>query len=121
SSTGTSPHGQNVPDPENDGDNSYTGGNGAAVVTGALSNLIKVGADENLEFRFLRESTVVQKLTELGLTSHDDALRYDLKTEGGNQVRSEEHTSELQSRENLVCRLLLEKKSDVNSVCAGAV
>src|SRR5690606_41707117 len=27
-------------------------------------------------------------------------------------VRSEEHTSELQSRENLVCRLLLEKKKD---------
>src|SRR5690606_41502583 len=26
--------------------------------------------------------------------------------------RSEEHTSELQSRENLVCRLLLEKKKD---------
>src|SRR5690606_17169510 len=28
--------------------------------------------------------------------------------------RSEEHTSELQSRENLVCRLLLEKKKDSN-------
>src|SRR5690606_41799552 len=28
------------------------------------------------------------------------------------QMRSEEHTSELQSRENLVCRLLLEKKND---------
>src|SRR5690606_39379688 len=28
----------------------------------------------------------------------------------GDTVRSEEHTSELQSRENLVCRLLLEKK-----------
>src|SRR5690606_28545671 len=28
----------------------------------------------------------------------------------GNTPRSEEHTSELQSRENLVCRLLLEKK-----------
>src|SRR5690606_41145504 len=27
----------------------------------------------------------------------------------GIEVRSEEHTSELQSRENLVCRLLLEK------------
>src|SRR5690606_40878684 len=27
-----------------------------------------------------------------------------------NRIRSEEHTSELQSRENLVCRLLLEKK-----------
>src|SRR5690606_41747489 len=29
---------------------------------------------------------------------------------GGGANRSEEHTSELQSRENLVCRLLLEKK-----------
>src|SRR5690606_18142659 len=28
------------------------------------------------------------------------------------QARSEEHTSELQSRENLVCRLLLEKKKN---------
>src|SRR5690606_41322832 len=28
--------------------------------------------------------------------------------------RSEEHTSELQSRENLVCRLLLEKKKQTN-------
>src|SRR5690606_40695744 len=27
-------------------------------------------------------------------------------------LRSEEHTSELQSRENLVCRLLLEKKNN---------
>ena len=27
-----------------------------------------------------------------------------------NSLRSEEHTSELQSRRNLVCRLLLEKK-----------
>src|SRR5690606_41668562 len=31
--------------------------------------------------------------------------------------RSEEHTSELQSRENLVCRLLLEQKKGVYSVC----
>src|SRR5690606_41195555 len=29
-----------------------------------------------------------------------------------NPKRSEEHTSELQSRENLVCRLLLEKKKN---------
>src|SRR5690606_41718376 len=29
---------------------------------------------------------------------------------GSANLRSEEHTSELQSRENLVCRLLLEKK-----------
>src|SRR5690606_40696151 len=30
-------------------------------------------------------------------------------------IRSEEHTSELQSRENLVCRLLLEKKKATGS------
>src|SRR6266700_4699481 len=32
----------------------------------------------------------------------------------GSVTRSEEHTSELQSRENLVCRLLLEKKKKYN-------
>src|SRR5205809_5324990 len=31
--------------------------------------------------------------------------------------RSEEHTSELQSRLHLVCRLLLEKKKRNNSIC----
>src|SRR6266700_6669554 len=34
--------------------------------------------------------------------------------------RSEEHTSELQSRENLVCRLLLEKKK-INELCLSKV
>ncbi len=33
-----------------------------------------------------------------------------LKLNIGDPLRSEEHTSELQSRRNLVCRLLLEKK-----------
>src|SRR2546427_10654025 len=32
----------------------------------------------------------------------------------GGSVRSEEHTSELQSQSNLVCRLLLEKKKKKN-------
>src|SRR3712207_7564274 len=32
------------------------------------------------------------------------------------QVRSEEHTSELQSRQYLVCRLLLEKKKKTNKI-----
>src|SRR3712207_8657250 len=32
---------------------------------------------------------------------------------GGYWVRSEEHTSELQSRQYLVCRLLLEKKKKI--------
>src|SRR5207247_3900848 len=33
---------------------------------------------------------------------------------GGDWVRSEEHTSELQSRVDLVCRLLLEKKKELH-------
>src|SRR2546430_2876062 len=33
----------------------------------------------------------------------------------GAQLRSEEHTSELQSQSNLVCRLLLEKKTHILS------
>src|SRR2546430_7934148 len=37
----------------------------------------------------------------------------DLPT-GGHDTRSEEHTSELQSQSNLVCRLLLEKKKRSN-------
>src|SRR5688572_27378976 len=35
----------------------------------------------------------------------------------GNQARSEEHTSELQSQSNLVCRLLLEKKNRCLCAC----
>src|SRR3712207_8191620 len=35
---------------------------------------------------------------------------------GSNDQRSEEHTSELQSRQYLVCRLLLEKKKTLNNV-----
>src|SRR5437868_13167730 len=45
----------------------------------------------------------------------DDAQHF-AKTAGGtrleDQLRSEEHTSELQSRFDLVCRLLLEKKKN---------
>src|SRR5690606_39386827 len=36
-----------------------------------------------------------------------------------NRRRSEEHTSELQSRENLVCRLLLEKKTPSHAVSSA--
>src|SRR2546430_11299355 len=37
-------------------------------------------------------------------------------------VRSEEHTSELQSQSNLVCRLLLEKKkTSCSALCISAV
>src|SRR5260370_25614633 len=40
---------------------------------------------------------------------------------GGTEVRSEEHTSELQSHLNLVCRLLLEKKKKIMNGYLGTV
>src|SRR5438874_13380054 len=50
-----------------------------------------------------------------GLRVDDDRLRLRVGFEEGHQLRiarrSEEHTSELQSRRDLVCRLLLEKKN----------
>ena len=45
--------------------------------------------------------------------NHGKEIRYGFYTNNvvrGNRGRSEEHTSELQSLVNLVCRLLLEKK-----------
>src|SRR3712207_8689309 len=48
---------------------------------------------------------------ELGEVTVDDATAFLARFEGGaTGTRSEEHTSELQSRQYLVCRLLLEKK-----------
>src|SRR5690625_5600482 len=38
-----------------------------------------------------------------------------------NHIRSEEHTSELQSRGHLVCRLLLEKKKNLNPASDAAL
>src|SRR5436309_10147659 len=37
------------------------------------------------------------------------------------RTRSEEHTSELQSRENLVCRLLLEKQKHAVALATGVI
>src|SRR5690606_21635936 len=48
----------------------------------------------------------------LTLEEHWDIVKVSEAT--GVPYRSEEHTSELQSRENLVCRLLLEKKKNTN-------
>src|SRR5690606_40504390 len=46
----------------------------------------------------------------VGCSDDDDSIP--TKNNGNDAARSEEHTSELQSRENLVCRLLLEKKKN---------
>src|SRR5690606_38382481 len=58
---------------------------------------------------------IAQACEEILLSSGllDEAYRrYAIEANQGT-TRSEEHTSELQSRENLVCRLLLEKKNKI--------
>src|SRR2546427_8465491 len=42
--------------------------------------------------------------------AHDRPVRRPVRPPAAGGARSEEHTSELQSQSNLVCRLLLEKK-----------
>src|SRR5436309_16032201 len=89
-----------------------------------------VTVDEHTEHRLLH-SFPTRRSSDLGvpreaqfilqkrqsLSRRDPQLPLD-QVEPGNHLgdrvldRSEEHTSELQSRENLVCRLLLEKKKN---------
>src|SRR2546426_6741274 len=54
------------------------------------------------------------ELVDLGTAGRADRVALGDEPPGG--VRSEEHTSELQSPCNLVCRLLLEKKKKQSSV-----
>src|SRR5690606_40109170 len=67
-------------------------------------------------FHSLRTETMARLIQTLGLlvlllASPAQAQDLEEILTGLTYDRSEEHTSELQSRENLVCRLLLEKKN----------
>src|SRR5690625_6347923 len=57
------------------------------------------------------EDAVKTTGVEIPVINSAGALVDSLKEYNFNKVRSEEHTSELQSRGHLVCRLLLEKKN----------
>src|SRR3712207_8618335 len=72
------------------------GGGGASSSSGGTLTLGNIGWQENV---------AVANLTKVVLEEDLDYDEVELKT-----LRSEEHTSELQSRQYLVCRLLLEKK-----------
>src|SRR5690606_39988763 len=70
--------------------------------------------EKNPRFRLVEQDIGELGDLEVWLTDDYDAIVH-LAAKAGvrpsiQQPRSEEHTSELQSRENLVCRLLLEKK-----------
>src|SRR3712207_8456896 len=54
---------------------------------------------------------LLEGVDDLELLSGLDGLRLGRVLDAQEDARSEEHTSELQSRQYLVCRLLLEKKN----------
>src|SRR2546422_7948654 len=100
-------------------------------------------------FPKISETFIVSELAELrrrgievrilSLRPPAEALRHALVEDAGltertlydpEEFRSEEHTSELQSRLHLVCRLLLEKKKNISApyvpppytpTCSGAI
>src|SRR2546430_12667543 len=72
---------------------------------GETGELLAEHAGVAIEIRLPAEPVVVpvdrSRIRQLALNLIENAVKY---------TRSEEHTSELQSQSNLVCRLLLEKK-----------
>src|SRR5690606_39682860 len=71
-------------------------------------NLDEVQIGEIVKFKEQFEALEKRKNAILKSLEEQGVLTVELQKKIGE--RSEEHTSELQSRENLVCRLLLEKK-----------
>src|SRR2546429_3132506 len=59
-------------------------------------------------------TTLFRSGQRFGMTLHLRAKMLEETSIRGRRARSEEHTSELQSRLHLVCRLLLEKKKKVH-------
>src|SRR5690606_10951510 len=70
------------------------------------------GSQRLYGFRDILVLKVVKRLLDTGVSLQQIRIAVAALRERGidDLARSEEHTSELQSRENLVCRLLLEKK-----------
>src|SRR5690606_7571331 len=87
----------------------------AATLAGAVQDPNATDPNLGREHRqrlLKRRNVVLDRMAELGEITKEEAEKAKAAKLGYKGVRSEEHTSELQSRENLVCRLLLEKKND---------
>src|SRR5690606_6192463 len=92
------------------GDRAFIGSNSALVAPVKIGRDAIVGAGSAVtrdvadgELRLVRGEQLIKP-------GWADRFHDVMRKKKAEQKRSEEHTSELQSRENLVCRLLLEKK-----------
>src|SRR3712207_6923979 len=86
--------------------------NTIAIANGFHTDLSKVMLEGSLPAIVAIVITffIAHKLRDKGDTIHKNALNL-----ANDNLRSEEHTSELQSRQYLVCRLLLEKKKKIQN------
>src|SRR5690606_40731213 len=69
--------------------------------------IMTIRHEENLT----RFTTIIENSWTLFTKNRKEASNKTFRKDYKSSMRSEEHTSELQSRENIVCRLLLEKKN----------
>src|SRR5690625_5802246 len=74
---------------------------------GAIRQFVELQEDHNCFFCIVDEHAITVPQNPADLTKNIRSLAALYVASG---IRSEEHTSELQSRGHLVCRLLLEKK-----------
>src|SRR3989449_5597597 len=74
---------------------------GGMEYLGGLIDVVPTAANVEYHAKIVRDKAVLRRLIEAATAIIQDAY----------EGRSEEHTSELQSRLHLVCRLLLEKKN----------
>src|SRR5207249_8740732 len=91
----------------------------------------RVGSDFCNEWTFLPWDVIVLKISATGPSSSRMKVRcvrfFEISSvwekffTPSMEERSEEHTSELQSRFDLVCRLLLEKKKYINSLSINLI
>src|SRR5690606_40079888 len=80
----------------------------AGVVSGYSQDTTSMSTRDSLDVQI---DSAEQEIAEMAKKLEVLLAKLGEKTSEQIQKRSEEHTSELQSRENLVCRLLLEKKN----------
>src|SRR5882762_10186113 len=88
---------------------------GSAASTSAVSRSVTVGRSASAP-RSASASSAALKGRSAGFSRVSNSrLTCSSTGSGSRRVRSEEHTSELQSHLNLVCRLLLEKKKKIST------
>src|SRR5688572_32069687 len=80
----------------------------------AVGNVTAIGADAELHFIAAVLDGIIQRRCNAACAGRIDRA-------GVAVIGSEEHTSELQSQSNLVCRLLLEKKNKDKSSISDAL